>query len=169
MTHDDDPEMLRPLVDRLPRSIEPPRDLWPAVEARLAHRARPPRRRFAALAIAAGVLIAVMSSLATAWLLRSNEPSQTAVVTAAPAPREAAYLRATASLSQELAMRRDQLAPETIAVLERNLAIIDRAIAESRAALAGDPGNADLAELLWASYERKVSLLEQASRIATPS
>ena len=75
-----------------------------------------------------------MSSLATAWLLRSNEPSQTAVVTAAPAPREAAYLRATASLSQELAMRRDQLAPETIAVLERNLAIFDRAIAESRAA-----------------------------------
>ena len=168
MTHERDDE-LQPLVERLPRSIEPPHDLWPAIEARLGARPARVRPRLMALAAAALIAVAAASSLATAWLLGGRErPAATAVAGAGDA-REAAYLRATSALAQELAVRRDQLAPETVAVLDRNLAIIDRAIAESRAALAADPANSDLAELLWASYQRKVSFLEQAARLATPT
>lgn len=167
MMHDRDDDSLRPLVERLPRSIEPPHDLWPAIQARLA--ARPPRRRgwLIGLAAAAVIVVAAASSLATAWVLGGRD--RPAAVVASSEAREAAYLRATAALAQELAVRRDELAPETVAVLDRNLAIIDRAIAESRAALAADPADADLAELLWASYQRKVSFLEQAARLATPT
>ena len=42
---------------RLPRSIEPPRDLWPAIAARI--RRRPAWRRWAALAAAAAVVLIV--------------------------------------------------------------------------------------------------------------
>ena len=167
MTHEAD-EKLQALVERLPRSIEPPHDLWPAVEARLGTRPSQGRGRLVALAAAALIAVAAASSLATAWLLGGGD-RPAAVAAAAGDAREASYLRATSALAQELAMRRDQLAPETVAVLDRNLAIIDRAIAESRAALAADPANDDLAELLWASYQRKVSFLEQAARLATPA
>lgn len=169
MTHEPDGE-LQALVERLPRSIEPPHDLWPAIEARLGARPSRGRGRLVALAAAALIAVAAASSLATAWLLGGGDrPATVAVAAAAGDAREASYLRATSALAQELAVRRDQLAPETVAVLDRNLAIIDRAIAESRAALAADPANRDLAELLWASYQRKVSFLEQAARLATPT
>lgn len=179
MTYESEDE-LRPLIEQLPRSIEPAHDLWPAIAARIeaqhsrplrrSEPARPSRRRWAAaLAAAAVIVVAAASSLATAWLLRDDRPPAAASAPAVGGQREAAYLRATAALAQELAVRRDELAPETIAVLDRNLAIIDRAIAESRAALAADPANGDLAELLWASYQRKVSFLEQAARLATPT
>lgn len=163
----DDHDALRPLIDRLPRSVEPPGDLWPGVAARLAPRRRRPR--LVALAVAAGILIAAGSSLATAWLMERNM-NATVMTTIGPAgPREAAYIRTAAGLEDELDRRRAELSPQTVAVLERNLAIIDRAIRESRAALAADPGNEALVRLLWASHERKVSLLEQATRLAAPT
>ena len=165
MTHDEDGP-LTGLAAQLPRSIEPPRDLWPAIEARIAPPPRRARGWRIALAAAALAAVAAGSSLTTAWLMNGTDGPP---AVSAAAPREAAYLRATGALVQELALRRDELAPETVAVLDRNLEIIDRAIQESRAALAADPANADLAELLWASYERKVSFLEQAARLATPT
>lgn len=167
MTREPDDDALRPLVERLPRSIEPPHDLWPTIHARLAPSRARRRGRLIGLAAAAMIVVAAASSLATAWVLGGRE--RPAAVVVSTDGREAAYLRATAALAQELAVRRDELAPETVAVLDRNLAIIDRAIAESRAALAADPADPDLAELLWASYQRKMSFLEQAARLATPT
>jgi hypothetical protein len=91
----------------------------------------------------------------------------------APAPRipaiEAGYASATADLLRALDAQRSHLSPATIATLERNLAVIDAAIAESRAALASDPGNRDLEALLLAGYRQKVALLQQATRLAERS
>ena len=78
-------------------------------------------------------------------------------------------MNASAELMRALDAERAHLAPATVATLERNLAVIDAAIAESRAALAGDPGNRDLAALLWASYRQKVALLQQATRLVERS
>ena len=50
-------------------------------------------------------------------------------------------------------------------ILERNLALIDRAIRESVEALALDPGNAFVEDYLWRSYERKVSYLRDATAL----
>ncbi len=49
----------------------------------------------------------------------------------------------------------------TVNVVRRNLDIIDRAILESRTALAGDPNSAFLLEQLDRAYERKVDLLRR--------
>ena len=62
-----------------------------------------------------------------------------------------------------LAERRDALDPNTVAVLERNLAVIDRAIAESRAALLSDPASQFLAAQLARSYAAKLHLLRSSA------
>ncbi len=62
-----------------------------------------------------------------------------------------------------LERRRRQLDPATIEVLERNLALIDQAIAESRAALARDPASQFLASRLARSYTTKLTLLRSTA------
>jgi len=60
--------------------------------------------------------------------------------------------------------QRDQLDPETIAVLERSLAIIDEAIAEATQALENDPSNPYLYRHLDNTLNKKVDLLRRATR-----
>lgn len=142
---------------QLPRAIEPPPAVWHGIEARI----HPVRRRTLP-AIAAALVLMAASSAATVLIMRDT-PSD--VVSAVPA-LEADYIEQAAALSGVLGAERGRLAPETIETLERNLRIIDEAIAESRAALEADPGDPDLRLLLRASHEQKVALLEQATRLA---
>ena len=144
-------------LSRLPREVVPPPAVWDAIESRI----RPPRRRILPAAAAAIVLMAA-SSAATVLILRHDPP---AAVATAPA-FEQDYIEQAAALSDVLGTERGRLAPQTIETLERNLRIIDQAIAESRAALEADPGDPDLRLLLRASHEQKVALLEQATRLA---
>lgn len=161
--------VLSPAVAALPRSIEPPHDLWPGIEGRLRERRSirmPARWRLAGLAAAAAVLLVAGSSAATLWLVRGDSSPTAALATPVI---EAGYVNASAELMRALDAERSHLAPATVATLERNLAVIDAAIAESRAALANDPANRDLAALLWASYRQKVALLQQATRLVERS
>ena len=57
------------------------------------------------------------------------------------------------------------LAPETRAVLARNLVVIDSAIAECQRALDADPGSPVLAGLLRAAHRQRVEFLQQAARL----
>ena len=59
--------------------------------------------------------------------------------------------------------RRSQLDPKTVLVLEQSIAVIDSAIAQSRAALANDPASGLLATQLNHSLEKKVELLRTAA------
>jgi hypothetical protein len=160
----------------LPRSIEPPRDLWPAIAARTAPPSVSAPKHRPLLAIAAALALVAGSSAVTMLVMRDDGPEPAPVAGTAPAPEapagprfEARYVAETRELSDLLDRQRDLLAPETVAALERNLAIIDSAIADSRAALAADPSNGELELLLRAGYEQKVALLEQAARLARES
>lgn len=144
-------------VARLAREIPPPPIVWTGIEARI----RSPRRRYLPAAAAALVLMAA-SSAATVLVMRQEPGRAVATVPAL----EAGYIEQAAALSGVLGAGRGRLAPETIETLERNLRIIDEAIAESRAALEADPGDPDLRLLLQASHQQKVALLEQATRLA---
>lgn len=162
MTRDDDDATLRPHLEALPREITPPTDLWPAVEARIRRGARP---RWTFLAAAAVLLVAVTASITTI-IVREPGTAPGAGASGILAVVEADYATETAALRAVLDAERERLAPETVAALERNLAVIDGAIAESREALARDPANPDLRVLLRASYAARVALLEQATRVA---
>lgn len=61
--------------------------------------------------------------------------------------------------------RRSQLDPRTVAVLEQSVAVIDSAIAQSRAALSKDPASAFLATQLNRSLEKKVELLRTVASL----
>lgn len=179
---------LRERARALPREIAPSRDLWTGIAARIGNAnapAAPPvidiggrRRRplipWAWLA-AAAVILVLVSSGATALLLRGGRGAGPAAIASAPANGEARpvglaafasaeveYESTVSTLEAELAARRDRLQPETIAAVEQNLAIIDAAIAEARAALAADPSSADLPLLLSGVYRQKVELLRTA-------
>jgi hypothetical protein len=52
-----------------------------------------------------------------------------------------------------------------VRILEKNLAVIDRAIRESVAALAVDPGNEFLVDHLEGAYRRKVDYLREATAL----
>lgn len=175
-------EALRGEAARLPRSIQPTRDLWPDIDSALDRRLRD-RSLWSLrypLAAAAVLLIAISSTLTL--LLHDRGPQQarpeTTVLSGPAVPADALlasqwraveeeYLRATAELLDALESARPELPPATIELIERNLRIIDAAIQESRSALAADPANRDIVQLLAAGYEKKLELLRYASRVAT--
>jgi anti-sigma-K factor RskA len=80
-------------------------------------------------------------------------------------PAEESYQTAIADLQRVLEAKQGQMAPETVQTLERNLRIIDAAIAESRAALEKDPNSRELTQMLGATYDAKVKVLRQAVEI----
>lgn len=70
-----------------------------------------------------------------------------------------------ARLQEALEKGRDRLDPNTIRILEKNLALIDQAIRESVEALAVDPENPFVEEHLRRSWERKVTYLREATAL----
>ena len=87
------------------------------------------------------------------------------LASAVPLMRETqpVYDREITELRQIVKTRRQSLDPKTVAVLEQSIAVIDSAIAQSRAALTKDPASGFLATQLNHSLEKKVELLRTAA------
>jgi predicted anti-sigma-YlaC factor YlaD len=167
----------------LPRSVAPPRDLWPGLARRLEAERSWSRATGAwspwALAAAATVAVGLAAAL---WVGRAPTrvrtveippPSPQAVlVTGAPAATdpvlaaaERDYDAAAASLLEALQQRKGRLQPETLAAVEANLAVIDRALAEVRQALVQDPSNPELGRMLVATHRKKVDVLSRVLKL----
>lgn len=172
---------LRARVAELPRSIAPPRDLWPEVASRLEERtpaeapATPARRgpwrrwtprQWALQAAAAVVFMLLGGALASSMgVAPSAAPPPDFAASPAASPgfqtMETEYLRAKAALWLVVYSRRDELSPETLETVQRNLVILDKAIWELQEALAVDPGNRQLEGLLLAQHRRGIDLLRR--------
>jgi len=81
-------------------------------------------------------------------------------------PLDARTAASVAALEQTLARNRSRLDTGTVRVIEKNLAIIDRAIRDAQSALAADPANAYLNQHLAQETRRKLELLRQAATLA---
>jgi anti-sigma factor RsiW len=79
------------------------------------------------------------------------------------------YDHEIALLDSLVRTRRESLDPKTVRIIERNLQIIDRAIAESRAALAKDPKSPLLTNRLDNVLGSKVELLRTVAFLPTQS
>ena len=148
----------------LPKSIPPQRNLCTAIETRIVPRATwnvQPWWRRGALAAAAVLAIALGIYRLLPPFTASDRPAGGGVGWAAV---QADFDRASDELELTLATERERLRPETVALLERNLAVIDAAIAESRAALARDPANGELRRFFAAASRQKVELLRWVTR-----
>ena len=75
----------------------------------------------------------------------------------------AAFDQAVGELEQVLAQGRNRLEPRTLQIIEENLRVIDRAIAEARAAIAADPANGYLSGQVAANMHRKLEILRRAA------
>lgn len=157
----DDARFLRPLVAALPEQITPPTDLWPGVRNAIRTRTRRPR-----WALAAAVVLAIGGAVASAphisgTALRSRqEPSSSSLPTEV-ARFEHQVGAASAELEAAVRAREHQLDPGTVATIERNLAIIDAAIDETRVALEESPDDARIADAFVSAHHQKIRLLRQ--------
>jgi hypothetical protein len=163
-------------------AIEPARDLWPQIEARInaersAAAAAPPRaararavppRWLAAAALVASVAVGV-------WIGRSLLPaarpgvqspiSARATLADAPTALDAAYVsdsryqRDRAALMKTLQARLATLPPPARAKVVASLAAIQRAKQDLEKELGKDPGNALLQELLVNTYQDEMRVL----------
>lgn len=162
---------------------DPAIDLWPGVLQQITH-AFTIVFTVPQLALAASLLIAV--SAGVAYLAAGRALPQPGVQEVAvqafaepvmPASADveranfadAQYDEAVADLEQILANLRDELNPQTVMVIERNLASIDQAIREARAALDADPANTFLNSHLADARRKKLDLLRRATMIHSSS
>lgn len=144
----------------LRREIAPPTDLWTGIAPRLAPRTRRLTLPVGWLAAAAVLLVAATAALT---VVLARRPS--AEVAAGFASTEARYQETALELATVYRQSRDSLGPETRAVLERNLAVIERALGEVREALRADPANRAIEEMVVAAYQRKIAFLERAAAL----
>ena len=153
-------------VGTLPLSIQPARDLRPQMWAQ-ADRKTLWNWRYPLAA--AAVLLIALTSIVTLTISRKEDVRVTNTTFEAPSSvdvvsLDAEYQREVSELQRALRENRDNLAPETIEILEANLRVIDSAISEAREALARDPASSTLGEVLKSAYHRKLELLKQAAR-----
>jgi hypothetical protein len=170
----------------LPRSVSPPQDLWPQIARRIERDRAWSWPRIGAwqpmLAAAAVVVVAV---LAVFFRQPVPTPAHTVVIPSPAAGQdgqmhpaalqmdpglgtiERDYQEAANALLAALQERKAQLEPETLASVERNLAVIDKALAEVHAALEKDPSNPELGRMLVSTYRKRVEVLRKMVKLST--
>ena len=177
-----DQDKLRELLARtaqLPREIEPPVDAWLAIRSAIEAPAKP---RVAVwqrpvFLLAASLTLVAASSLVTAVAL-SREDAEPSLAIERPIPsgsaptslaeftaRENQFISASNRLTSIIESGEVQLTPQTIEKLKESVRVIDAAILEARRALAEDPANTQLMEMLSTSYTQKVDLLERTAQM----
>lgn len=174
----------------LPREIAPPDDAWNAIKAEIEKPAAPsapallphPQRFWQrpAFLAAAGLLLVAGSSLITIAVIgdRGQQPASVAAQgnsasRSEPGPSTFAefasvendYISSVNQLSTVLESERTALSPETVSKLKRSLEVIDAAILEARRALAADPANKAIIEMLNTSYNQKLDLLKRTTEM----
>jgi len=137
------------------------------------------RLSFSLPQLAAASVALMILSAGSAWLLsRTGGPgSETLGPSAEPGASLASapvasgfgvagYDAAIAELEGVIEESRDRLDTATVRIIEENLMIIDRAIAQAQRALAEDPASIYLNEYLAATMRQKLEFLRQAAQMA---
>ena len=181
-------ERLDRALQSLPRGVEPTRDLWPRIEARLERTAaeapaQAPRRAWAWQAAAAVLLVAGTALLTATLVQRSRDaslaqsppPAAVPGVRAMPAvfgPAHAPNSEYDAARQQLSAMLQQKMAQMPLSArqkLEANLAEMQRAAAEINAALDQQPGDPLLEELLLNTYHDELAMLAVVNQLTSTS
>lgn len=155
---------------RLPESIEPARDLWPAIAEQLGPRqpAAPTRPWLLALA-ASAALVAVTAGVT--WRVATEQQAPVVADAGAPAAAEAAapqreLMLLRAQLLDSLDGNLARLPSDSQRVVVDNLLQIRASLAAIEEALADDPSNPSLQQLLYRTYEHELSVLADVNRLA---
>lgn len=159
-------------ISSLPESIEPPRDLWPSIEQRLARRSRNivPFKRLVPLAAAACLIISL-----SVLIIGFNQKSGDTALLKKQA-RIAALQADLKNMDEEYRVLRQSinaayfqgfLPDSTIQIIQANMSLIDRSTSEIKSALLSNSGNVDLFELCLARYKSEISILQRTAVLIT--
>lgn len=169
---------IRLAASTLDEHIPPPR-LWATIASVIDEQQRQPWwQRQLGGAFSAWVPVAVAVSITLLlvaggwntwqqWWVETPQQASVPQPETETVPAEQHYEQAIAGLQQLADAQNAALDPETRAVLTKNLAVIDRAINESRAALAQEPASTLAQESLLEALETKVSLLQDTVALAS--
>ncbi|MDH4126553.1 MAG: hypothetical protein OEW64_06690 [Gammaproteobacteria bacterium] len=164
----------------LATGISPARDLWPGIEQAIS---APRKSRWSPMLAqaAAAVLLVGASSLVTYVAVKYDAGDTPAQVMTAAAPQglifdraafggedtlAAVYGRAGGNIGSMLDRELASLSPEAREDVERNLAVIRRAIEEIATALEKEPDNVFLQELLVEAYSNELALMNRIGSMA---
>jgi len=185
----EDERRLRELLahaSALPRSLAPGRDLWPGIAREIERRKAWSWPRLTTwqplLAVAAAVLVALgaiffgqpaVTPVHTVVVPSPGSGSpyelRPAAVSSDPgvAAMERDYQDAATALIAALQERQGEIAPGTLESVERNLAIIDQALAEVHEALEQDPGRPELGRMLVSTHRKRVDVLRKMVKLSS--
>ncbi|MDJ0906429.1 MAG: hypothetical protein QNI96_10450 [Woeseiaceae bacterium] len=163
-----DDELLARARD-LSTGISPEQDLWPGIEAAIR---RPKTSRWTPrFAQAAAIVLLVGASSGLTWLATKDQVQVVEVVPAGLVFEQASfggryalgvgYQEAHRDLEAQLDTELQRLSPEARAEVEENLAMIRGAIGQINAALAEEPDNPLLQELLVQTYREELALMQR--------
>jgi len=169
MSDTDRDDILVAQAAKLAREIRPQTDLWPGIAAAL-H--KPPRsRRTPRFAQAAAVLLLVGASSGLTWFATKDRVRIVEVAPAALVARQASfggsytlgvgYQEAHRDLQAQLETELARLSPQARTEVRNNLAMIRAAIEQINTALADEPDNQLLQELLLQTYREELELMQQ--------
>jgi hypothetical protein len=165
---------------RLTTAITPERDLWPTIEQRIGEPARSGRSAWNSVwAQAAAVVLLVGGSSGITYLAVNDNGDPTTMVGGTQAlvfePVSGSfgsqynlgpdYQDARRVLAANLDDELDNLAPETRADVVANLEAIRQAISDINKALAEEPDNALLQDLLLDTYRDELTLMNKVDGI----
>jgi len=170
----DDLVRLRDQARLLARPQRPDRDLWEGIAPQLTPREVAPAHRphfgwermlalAATVAIVAGVafLLPELETADPGMGPQAQEHTETMTWQEEVARADQQYQKTRAVLTAAIEDRESDLSPETLAVLEKNLAAIDTAVTEIRTAMAADPNEPLLLRLLVATQEKELNMLQR--------
>ncbi len=181
-------------IARLPKAVEPGRDLWPDIEAQLDAGAADGDARTvtryawwgaAAAAVCAAALLpqllreapvsddpvpmATVPETSTTGLDTAGQQLRlrnAAVTSMEPGPE---YRAARAELLALLEGRLAELAPEDREIVVRNIETIRRALEEIDGALQDNPDDPLLQELMLQTYQRELDVMARVNGLAGPA
>lgn len=163
---------LRDALAGLPREIEPSRDLWPAIAARIvAHERAAPLRRWWPLGAGLAAAVAV-TAVAVVLKVQPGVPERPTVVAGEAAgsivvPLDPGLQLAGESILDALSEPGSgTLSPEAVELVRENLLIIDQALREIARALELDPDNPRLQRQLLDAYYGQARVVDHLMRLS---
>lgn len=152
-------------IRELDKEMLPERDLWPGIERRIAdlsyRQGQSWRSWLLPVAVAASFLVAVSTLVLTLYRFEQLDTTGKITFEQSMSQIQTGYLNVRNPLIREFEEANKDLDAETIALIYRNIEIINQAKRELEAELRKNPENQRLMKMLMRIHQQELDLLNQ--------